>query len=211
MEQFLLKPGWIEVITGCMFSGKTTEGAKRATKEKLAKNRQLLIFSPFEARRQVTIAGDEQTLDTAKKMVSRAGKTFDALEFPKAEPEKILEAITPDITTVIIEEAHFCAMTLLEVCKTLAEKFHLRVIVIGLDQTFSGEPFGPIPRLMVEAEFITKELAVCSHCGSHGASKSWLDSRELTNLKDGKILVGDEQYLALCRHCYKEFQAKFLK
>jgi len=199
----LIQDGWIEVICGCMFSGKSSEGAKRIGKELLSKNRKLLIFIPEEARREVTLTQSGEKINTAGKMISRTGKMYQAIEFPKDKPEAILEYIEKETerpTTVVIEEAHFCAPTLIAVCKKLAEEYRCRVIVIGLDQTFEDAGFGPMPQLMVEAEFVTKELAVCVHCGSQNASKSWLDPEARQKL-EGEILVGDEQYIALCRHC----------
>lgn len=209
----LSNQGWIEVICGCMFSGKSTEGAKRVTKEILAKNRKPIIFVPIEARRKVTITETGEIIDTVGKMVSRTGKVFEAIEFNKDNPNEIINYLNnsqSQATTVVIEEAHFCNNNLVDVCKHLAETLKLRVIVVGLDQTFDDQGFGPIPALMVEAEFITKELAVCVECGSQSANKSWLDTRARDQLQ-GKILVGDEQYLALCRHCKKKFRERFNK
>lgn len=205
----LMQNGWIEVICGCMFSGKSSEGAKRISKELLAKNRELKIFIPVESRREVTLTQNGEKVNTAGKMISRTGKMFEAIEFPKDQPEIILEHIDNaerKPTTVVIEEAHFCAPSLVDICKKLAEEYKLRVIVIGLDQTFEDKGFGPIPALMVEAEFVSKELAVCVNCGSQNASKSWLDPRAREQLQ-GDVLIGDEQYVALCRHCKKSMQS----
>jgi thymidine kinase len=194
-----------------MFSGKSTEGSKRITKELYDKKRKVVIFTPKEAEREVNISDTGEKVCTGGKMVCRNGKTFNAIEFPKSDPEKILIYFknNSDLpTTVVIEEAHFCASSLVQVCKTLAEDYKLRVIVIGLDQTFDAQGFGPIPALMVEAEFVTKELAVCVECGSQNASKSWLDTRVRGQLQE-KILVGDDQYIALCRHCWKKYKEQY--
>ncbi|MBU1132365.1 thymidine kinase [Patescibacteria group bacterium] len=210
----LIQDGWIEVICGCMFSGKSEEGGKRVTKEKLSKSRIPIIFVPRKSQRKLTLTFKQEQVDATGKMVSRNGKSFDGIEFSTSNPDEIIDFIremTDPPTTVVIEEAHFCSDELVEVCKKLAEEFRLRVIVIGLDQKFNGEGFGPIPRLMVEAEMVTKELAVCTECGSQNASKSWLDSRERKSLENGSILVGDTQYVALCRHCYREFEKNFGK
>ncbi|KKR06807.1 MAG: Thymidylate kinase [Parcubacteria group bacterium GW2011_GWC2_39_14] len=202
------KDGWIEVICGCMFSGKSTEAAKRITKELISKNREILIFVPQESSREITLSDSSTSINTSGKLVSRNGKIFSAIEFPKDQPSIILQHIESQnrpITTVVIEEAHFCHFSLVQVCKRLAEDYKLRVIVVGLDQTFDDEGFGPMPALMVEAEFVTKELAVCVKCGSQTANKSWLDRNEREQL-EGKILVGDSQYIALCRHCKNKFK-----
>ncbi len=205
------KEGWIEVICGCMFSGKSTEAAKRIEKELLSKNREVLIFTPQESKREITISETGANINTAGKLVSRNGKVFSAIEFPKDQPSLILQYIeqyNPKVTTVVIEEAHFCHFSLVQVCKRLAEDYKLRVIVVGLDQTFDDEGFGPVPALMVEAEFVTKELAVCVECGSQTANKSWLDNNARQQL-DGKILVGDKQYIALCRHCKNKYKKHY--
>lgn len=205
------KEGWIEVICGCMFSGKSTEAAKRIEKELLSKNREVLIFTPQESKRDIIISETGKNMNTSGKLVSRNGKVFSAIEFPKDQPSLIfqyIEQFNPKVTTVVIEEAHFCHFSLVQVCKKLAEDYKLRVIVVGLDQTFDDEGFGPIPALMVEAEFVTKELAVCVECGSQTANKSWLDKNARQQLA-GKILVGDKQYIALCRHCKNQFKKQY--
>jgi thymidine kinase len=197
-----------------MFSGKSTEGSKHVSKEQLSKVRQPIIFTPLEAKRKLTLAESGIEVDTTQKMCSRAGSSFSAIEFTKDNPSVIVNhvqellAAGKTITTVIIEEAHFCSMDLVQVAKQLAEVFNMRVIVIGLDQTFDDIGFGPVPALMVEAEFVTKELAVCVNCGSFLASKSWLDTRAREDLT-GKVLVGDKSYQALCRHCKREFRQNF--
>jgi len=207
----MVRDGWIEVVVGCMFSGKSTEAAKRVVKETLCKNREVLIFTPRKANRHVTLAETGEQIYTAGKMVSRSGKIFQAIEFNGNEPQEILAHIkgNESLTTVVIEEAHFCSLALVQVCKKLAEIHHLRVIVVGLDQTFSGQGFGPIPDIMIEAEYVTKELAVCTQCGSQNASKTWLDTRELDNVENGDVLVGDQQYTAVCRHCHRKLIAKY--
>lgn len=211
----LMKNGTIEVITGCMFSGKSEEAGKRITKELLAKNRHVLIFTPKEARREIkTITGE--IVDTSCRLVSRGfSRSYDAIEFPKDSPREILNHVQQliqeqkPLTTVVIEEAHFCSNELVEVCEILANQYQLRVIVVGLDLTFDNKPFTTVTTLMAVAEFIKKELAVCDECGSHGACKSWLDSREISKAK-GNILVGNTQYKALCRHCYEDYRKKYL-
>jgi len=210
-EKGLMQQGWIEVICGCMFSGKSAEGAKRITKELFDKRRRVLIFTPTESKRQVCLSDTGEKIETDGKMVSRNGRSFTAIEFPQNTPDFILEYLSklPEMpTTVVIEEAHFVNSDLVRVCKILAENLKLRVIVIGLDQTFDAQGFGPIPALMVEAEFVTKELAVCVECGSQNASKSWLDTRARSALQE-KILVGDDQYVALCRHCWKKYREQY--
>jgi len=214
-EQGMIRDGWIEVVVGCMFSGKSNEAAKRVEKEMFSRDRTVLIFTPRQGRRKVTITTNGKKQSNKNKLLSRAGKAFKAIEFDGGKPDQIITRVKRTlagggkITTVAIEEGHFCAPELVRVCKTLAEKFMLRVIVAGLDQTFAGDGFGPIPALMVEAEYVTKELAVCTQCGSQNASKSWLDTRVKAKVKKGEILVGDKQYAAVCRHCYNKLVQKY--
>lgn len=211
----LIRSGYIEVIVGCMFSGKSEEGAKRVTKESYARDRKVLIFTPNKANRVVKLAGSRKNVNTENKMVSRCGKKFPAVNFNENDPWEILRHVEnyldkhTDLTTVVIEEAHFCDIDLVAVVKILAEKYLLRIIVIGLDQNFESEPFAVVSQIMAEAEFITKELAVCFKCGSQNASKSWLDTRMLNNVETGKILVGDKCYKPVCRHCYLELKEKY--
>ncbi|MFA6537393.1 MAG: hypothetical protein WCT18_03255 [Patescibacteria group bacterium] len=213
----LIRQGYIEVIVGCMFSGKSEEAAKRVTKESFDKNRKLLIFTPRKANREVTLTKSHKKINTYNQMVSRSGKIFPAISFDENNPWEILSYVEDylkehdDLTTVVIEEAHFCDKDLVKVVKLLAEKYLLRVIVVGLDQTFDEEPFATVLLIMTEAEFVTKELAVCFKCGSQSASKSWLDTRALGKVEKGKILVGDKCYKPVCRHCYIDLQEKYPK
>ena len=204
MEQKpIVRPGWIHVVCGCMFSGKSFTIDAIIDQERHSKIRKSLSFVPDKARRKVTLSATGEQVDTKDKLVSRSGGISEAIEFPWDSPSIIFDYITEDLTTVIIEEAHFCTLRLVQVCKILAEKHELRVVVGGLDQTFSEEGFGPIPALLVEADYVTKKRAVCTECGSLSASKSWLDTREKENVENGNVLVGDSQYKAVCRHCYK--------
>jgi len=141
-------------------------------------------------------------------------KIFQAIEFDKGKPEQILDYVKKHLaqglklTTVAIEEAHFCGSTLLDIVRILAEVYKLRVIVVGLDQDFSGNGFNCIPAIMAEAEFVKKELAVCTVCGSQNASKSWLDP-EAQKDAEGNVLVGSDPYSAVCRHCHRELRQKY--
>jgi len=209
----MIREGWIEVVVGCMFSGKSDESGKRIEREKRSKFRNVLNFVPIEARREVELSNGEK-VDTTEKVVSRSGKIFQAVEFERKKPEQILDYVKKHLaqglklTTVAIEEAHFCEPTLLDVVRTLAEVYKLRVIVVGLDQDFAGNGFGPIPSIMAEAEFVKKELAVCTMCGSQNASKSWLDPEAQKDAK-GNILVGSDPYAAVCRHCHRDLRERY--
>lgn len=205
--------GFIEVVCGGMFSGKSEAVSAIISRHKHSKTRDVVTFSPILARR--TIQCEDGTLvDTTGKQASRCGSSHTAIEVSEKNPYQIIDIIQEflatgrKVTTVIIEEGHFFSPDLVSVCTTLAEEFQMHVVVGGLDQDFFGRPFGPMPALMAEAEFIHKEHAVCDECGSLVASKSWLDTRELSKA-DGNVLVGDRHYMALCRHCRRLYVEKY--
>lgn len=209
-----IKRGWIEVICGCMFSGKSESANQIISREKHSKLRRVLSFDPECGKRQITCNNGE-SIDTGGKTASRSGVFHEAIVVRADNPRQIIEHIKhlpsdEQPTTVIIEEAHFFSMDLFAVCKELADEYNIRVIAVGLDQDFEGKPFGPVPSLMVEADYIEKNRAVCNECGHLDASKTWLDTREV-NKASGNILVGDKQYKALCRHCWKKYKEQYKK
>ncbi len=177
------KRGWIEVICGSMFSGKTEELIRRLKRAQFAKQK-VEIFKP--------------TVDTrydAIKVVSHQGNEIVSTPVPSSSNILLL---ANDVDVVGIDEAQFFDEELPSVCNALAAR-GIRVIVAGLDMDYTGKPFGPIPALMACAEYVTKVQAVCMHCGSlayvsHRKTKS-------TNL----VLLGEtESYEPLCRVCFNE-------
>ena len=213
-EQGMIRDGWIEVVVGCMFSGKSNEAAKRVEKEMFSRDRTVLIFTPRQGRRKVTITTNGKKQSNKNKLLSRAGKAFKAIEFDGGKPDQIITRVKRTlagggkITTVAIEEGHFCAPELVRVCKTLAEKFMLRVIVMGLDKDFRNRGFGPVPGIMVDAERVSKELATCIKCGNPNANNSWLPPRFWNDLRDGNQLPGDA-FEPTCRICYHKLVEKY--
>lgn len=177
------KNGWIEVICGSMFSGKTEELIRRLKRVEFAQQA-LLLFKP--------------TIDNRfddKKIVSHKGSSFHAIAVSQAS--EILHH-WKDERVVAIDEAQFFDLELIQVLNDLAKK-GVRVIVAGLDMDYLGQPFGPMPTLLCSAEYVTKVHAICVSCGnlaqfSHRTSK-----------KDGQVLVGaTENYQPVCRTCYNK-------
>ena len=177
------KNGWIEVICGSMFSGKTEELIRRLKRVEFAQQA-LLLFKP--------------TIDNRfddKKIVSHKGSSFHAIAVTQAS-EILLHC--KDERVVAIDEAQFFDLELIPILNDLAKK-GVRVIVAGLDMDYLGQPFGPMPTLLCSAEYVTKVHAICVSCGnlaqfSHRTSK-----------KDGQVLVGaTENYQPVCRTCYNK-------
>jgi thymidine kinase len=177
------KNGWIEVICGSMFSGKTEELIRRLKRVEFAQQA-LLLFKP--------------TIDNRfddKKIVSHKGSSFHAIAVSQAS--EILHH-WKDERVVAIDEAQFFDLELIPILNDLAKK-GVRVIVAGLDMDYLGQPFGPMPTLLCSAEYVTKVHAICVSCGnlaqfSHRTSK-----------KDGQVLVGaTENYQPVCRTCYNK-------
>ena len=175
------RSGWIEVVCGSMFSGKTEELIRRLKRAKIA-NQKVEIFKP-----KVDTRYDD------RKVVSHDSNSI--LSTPIDHSTKLL-GLTEGVNVVGIDEAQFFDMDLPEVCQQLALR-GLRVIVAGLDMDFRGKPFGPIPNLLAVAEYITKVHAICQHCGN-------LATHSYRLVHDGEtVVLGEkESYEARCRTCY---------
>ncbi len=177
------RSGWIEVVCGSMFSGKTEELIRRLRRAKFA-NQRVEVFKP--------------TIDTRydeTKVVSHDASAI--LARPVENAAKILEYTEgEDINVIGIDEAQFFDMALTEVCEKLALR-GIRVIVAGLDMDYRGVPFGPVPNLLAVAEYITKVHAICPHCGS-------LATHTYRKVKGTQqVLLGEkEAYEPRCRSCY---------
>jgi thymidine kinase len=179
--------GWVEIITGPMFSGKTEELIRRLKRAKLA-NQSIKIFKSATDKRY-----------SENNIVSHDGSSIGST--PVILSNEILNLIA-DIQIVGIDEAQFFDNSLVDVCKTIADK-GCRVIVAGLDMDFKGNPFGPMPQLMATAEFVTKLQAVCMRCGNP-ALYSHRKSDE-----EKQVLLGENKiYEPLCRSCYNEIMKK---
>ena len=175
------RSGWIEVICGSMFSGKTEELIRRLKRAKIA-SQKVEIFKP-----------KVDTRYHEKEVVSHDANSI--LSIPVESSTKIL-TLSEGVSVVGIDEAQFFDENLPEVCQQLALR-GLRVIVAGLDMDFRGQPFGPIPNLLSVAEYITKVHAICQHCGNL-ATHSYRLSDE-----DSTVVLGEQdRYEARCRTCY---------
>ncbi len=175
--------GWIEVICGCMFSGKTEELIRRVNRAVIARQR-VTIFKP-----SVDIRYDDV------KVVSHNRNAIHSVVVQKAQD---ILGLANDCEIVAIDEVQFFDEALIEVCMALAYKGK-RVILSGLDMDFEGKPFGIMPQLMSIAEFVTKVQAICVCCGD-AASFSY----RLNDMKQ-QILVGEkDEYEPRCRSCFNQ-------
>ena len=186
LEQFTKEngqQGWIEVICGSMFSGKTEELIRRLRRAEFAKQT-ILLVKPGIDDRYATEA-----------VVSHQGQSWEAKRV--AEAKEIREEWNGQ-QIVAIYEAQFFDAALVQVCNDLANK-GVRVIVAGLDMDFMGLPFGPMPQLMAIAEEVSKVHAVCVHCGKLAQFS------HRTVAQTQQVLVGAvEKYQPLCRSCYQK-------
>ncbi len=177
------KKGWIEVICGSMFSGKTEELIRRMRRAQYASQR-VEIFKP---RIDVRYSEEDVVSHDANSIRST----------PVESPQNIL-LLSSDVEVIGIDEAQFFDSSLVDVCRQLADS-GIRVIVAGLDMDFKGVPFGPMPNLMATAEYVTKVHAICVRCGNLAHHSHRLSADE------SQVLLGEkESYEAICRHCFKE-------
>jgi thymidine kinase len=183
------KGGWVEVICGSMFSGKTEELIRRVRRAQIARQK-VQVFKPSLDDRYAQ-----------EKVTSHNGMDVDATIVTEAR--EILDLVEPDAVVVAIDEVQFFDWTIAEVCNTLAESGK-RVIVTGLDMDFRGEPFGPMPLLMAEAERVDKLSAICVVCGAPASRTQRLINGQPASYDDPVIMVGaSEVYEARCRHCHR--------
>jgi len=181
--------GWIEVVCGSMFSGKTEELIRRVRRARIAKQK-VQVFKPqIDIRYQV------------EKVSSHDGLAWEAI--PVGHAREILDRLDPDTNVVAVDEAQFFDWELSDVCQELAKR-GLRVIAAGLDMDFRGEPFGPMPLLMAEAEEVTKLQAICVICGAPASRTQRLINNLPAGYDEPIILVGgSESYEARCRTCHE--------
>lgn len=183
------KDGWIEVICGGMFAGKTEELIRRVTRIKYAK-REVIVFKP--------------TIDNrydVKMVVSHDNTKLDSI--PISDSSEILKNLNSLPYAVAIDEAQFFDQGLIDVIERLANS-GVRVIVAGLDLDFRGEPFGIMPQIIARAEYITKLQAICNVCGDPATRTQRIIDGEPADYDDDIILVSaSEKYEARCRHCHQ--------
>ena len=183
------RDGWIETISGCMFAGKTEELIRRIKVLEFAK-KEIMVFKPVIDNRY-----------SDSKVVSHAGSSVES--YIISDALEILEMIKPTTQVVAIDEVQFFDDNICAVCNELADR-GIRVMAAGLDTNFKGEPFGPMPQLMTEAEFVTKLAAVCNKCGAPATRTQRIVNGKPASYNDPIILVGaSESYEARCRHCHE--------
>lgn len=181
--------GWIEVICGCMFSGKTEELIRRVKRAQIARQKIQVFQHCLDLR-----YGEHC-------VASHSGAQLEATTARTAA--EILHQIEPDTRMVAIDEAQFFDTAIAPVCEELADR-GLRVIVAGLDMDFRGEPFGAMPRLLAVAEMVDKLNAICVVCGGPATRTQRLIDGKPAYYEDPVIMVGaSEVYEARCRTCHQ--------
>jgi len=173
--------GWIEVIAGCMFSGKTEELIRRLRRATIAKQN-VKIFKPaidLRFSENSIVSHNEQSLPSV--LIKDIKEVFEH---------------SKDAHVIGIDEAQFFSSDIIEVCNKLANEGK-RVIVAGLDQDYKGIPFEPMPQLLAVAEYITKTLAICVECGNPA------DKTQRKTTSSERVIVGAADiYEARCRRCH---------
>lgn len=175
--------GWIEVICGSMFSGKTEELIRRLKRAQIA-NLKTEIFKPAIDTRydEMNVVSHDETTIIAQ---------------PVQHSQNIL-LLADDADVIGIDEVQFFDSGIISVCEQLALN-GIRVIVAGLDMDFTGKPFGPVPQLLATADYITKLHAICVHCGNI-ASISYRKTKQ-----SGQVVIGElDVYEPRCRVCYEK-------
>lgn len=174
--------GWVEVIAGSMFSGKSEELIRRLNRARIARQK-VQVFKPqIDARYSV------------EQIASHSGQKHDSK--PVTTADEMMALVADDTQVIGIDEGQFFDMAIVDAVNKLAESGK-RVIVAGLDQDYTGKPFEPMPQLLAVAEFITKTHAICVKCGgTANYSKRTVES-------DARVEVGaSDKYEARCRQCF---------
>lgn len=184
-----VKDGWIEVICGSMFAGKTEELIRRVTRIQLAK-KDVIVFKPeIDDRYDLTCVASHN----ARKIKS----------IPVKSSDDILQMLDHFPYAVAIDEAQFFDDGIVDVAEYLADN-GVRVIVAGLDLNFRGEPFGCMPDFLARAEYVTKLQAICQVCGDQATRTQRIIDGKPANYNDPLIVVSaKEKYEARCRHCHE--------
>ena len=183
------REGWIEVICGCMFAGKTEELIRRINVLSYAR-KIILVFKPKIDDRYSTT-----------EIASHAGSKVPCIVI--SEAKEILNHVNYDTDVVAIDEVQFFDEDVVDICEYLADS-GLRVMVAGLDKDFRGEPFGVLPDLLTRAEFVTKLTAVCAKCGAPATRTQRIINGKPASFNDPIVLVGaKEAYEPRCRHCHE--------
>src|SRR3990172_2785545 len=175
--------GWVEVVTGSMFSGKSEELIRRIRRVQIARQKVQIFRARLDNRYGVDEIVSHSDLKLPSQVVSKA--------------QEILERVEADTEVVGIDEGQFFDQSLVDVVNTLADR-GIRVIVAGLDQDYMGRPFEPMPQLLAIAEYVDKTLAICMRCGAPANR-----SQRLVAATDRVVVGGSDQYEARCRRCFR--------
>jgi thymidine kinase len=173
--------GWIEVVCGCMFSGKTEELIRRLRRAQIAKQN-VMIFKPLIDNRY-----------SKNQIVSHSEQALASTVIEN--PNEIMK-LAVSAQVIGIDEAQFFSSDLVSVCEQLANNGK-RVIVAGLDQDYRGRPFEPMPQLLAVAEYITKTLAICMVCGNPADR-----TQRITEQQELVVVGAQNVYEARCRKCF---------
>lgn len=173
--------GWIEVIAGCMFSGKTEELIRRLRRAQIAKQ-QVKIFKPL--------------IDTRYSLNSIVSHNEQSLPSILISNIKEILKHTDDAQVIGIDEAQFFSPDIVPICNELADSGK-RIIIAGLDMDYRGIPFEPMPQLLAVAEYISKTLAICVECGNPADR-----TQRKTNSSERVIVGAADIYEARCRKCH---------
>ena len=183
-----LRDGWIEVISGNMYAGKTEELLRRIRRIEYAK-KTILVFKPKLDNRY-----------SDNEVVSHNNERIKSINI--SCPKDILKYVDPLPYAIAIDEVQFLNREVIDICDELADK-GVRVILAGLDRDFRGEPFGIMPELLARAEYVTKLRAICQVCGAPATRTQRIINGKPAKYSDPIVLVGaKEQYEARCRHCH---------
>lgn len=180
--------GWIEVISGSMYCGKSEELIRRIRRAQIAKQ-EVRVFKPMLDDRYHN-----------KSIVSHSGDSCEAI--PVDDPGELLRRVPPEVDVVAIDEVQFFEKGIVNVCEDLAD-YKKRVICAGLDRDFRGEPFGPMPEILALAEYVDKLQAICVRCGNPATRTQRLINGKPAFYHDPIIMLGAfEVYEARCRRCH---------
>lgn len=181
--------GWIEVICGSMFSGKSEELIRRVKRARIAKQRVVALKPAIDIR------------FSSNDVVSHDGDKIECISVRSAEQAK--RVIPENVQVVAIDEVQFFDDGIVDLCSKLADR-GVRVILAGLDCDFRGEPFGVMPQLLARAEFVSKLQAICVKCGNPATRTQRMIDGSPASYHDPQVLIGaSEVYEARCRRCHE--------
>ena len=175
--------GWIEVVTGSMFSGKSEELIRRIRRAQIAKQKVQLFKPKVDSRFAPDAIVSHSDMRMPSEVVGSAAE--------------ILQGVRADTGVVGIDEGQFFDPRLVEIANALADR-GIRVIVAGLDQDYMGRPFEPMPQLIAVAEYVDKTLAICMRCGAPANR-----TQRLGSATDRVVVGGASEYEARCRRCFQ--------